>query len=252
LILAGDLTAEQARTLAEENFGSWRGTGTNPPPLAPPTPSPERVFMVDQPGAGQSTVLLAQPGVRRADPDLPKLMVMNTVLGDGFNGRINLNLRERHGYSYGAYSSLSTGRDFGLITLETNTQTEVTGAAIQQLLAEVAAIREAPVSPEELAVAKDSMRRSLPVSFITSSDVASSVGELFIYDLPPDYYQRLPAEIADIDAADVQAVAQAHLHPDQIKIIAVGDRAQLDPQFAEAALGPIAYRTSDGAPSPQE
>jgi zinc protease len=252
LVLSGDLTQEQARALAGEYFGSWHGTATNPPPPTPATRSPERVFMVDQPGAGQTTLLLAQPGVRRADPDLTELMVMNTVLGGGFTSRINLNLRERHGYAYGAWSSLSTGRDLGLITLETNTQTEVTGAAVQQLLAEVDAIREAPVTPEELAMAKDSLSRSLPASFTTASDTAAAAGELFVYDLPPDYYQRLPAEIADIDAADVQAVAQAHLRPDQMKIIAVGDRARLDPQLAAAELGPIAYRTSDGAPAPQE
>ena len=251
LILAGDLTVDQARTLATQYFGGWRGTGTNPPPPVPPTPSSDRVFVVDQPGAGQTTLLLAQPGVRRADPDLPELMVMNTVLGGGFSSRINLNLRERHGYAYGASSSLSTGRDLGLITLQTNTETGVTGAAVQQLLAEVTAIRDTPVSPEELNLAKDSLRRSLPAAFTTSGDTADSVGELFIYDLPPDYYQRLPAEIADIDAADVQAASRAHLQPDQMKIIAVGDRTQLDPQFAEAALGPITYRTPDGTPTAQ-
>jgi zinc protease len=249
LVLAGDLTPDQARNLAEEHFGSWRGTGSNPPPPAPASPSPERVFMVDQPGAGQTSVLLAQPGVRRADPDLAKLMVMNTVLGGGFTSRINLNLRERHGYAYGASSSLTTGRDLGLITLQTNSQTEVTGAAVQQLLAEVNTIRDAPVSPEELAKAKDALSYSLPAAFTTAGDTAAAAGELFVYDLPPDHYQRLPAQIAEIDAADVQAVAQAHLRPDQMKIIAVGDRAELDPQLAAAGLGPIAYRTPDGTPA---
>jgi zinc protease len=251
LILAGDLTSDQALDLATEYFGSWHGTGTNPSTPPPPAPSPERVFLVDQPGAGQTTLLLAQPGVRRADPDLAKLMVLNTVLGGGFTSRINLNLRERHGYAYGAFSSLSTGRDLGLITLKTNTQPEVTGAVVQQLLAEVNAIRNAPVSPEELAMAKDSLSDSLPASFTTSSDTAAAAGELFVYDLPPNYYQRLPAEIADVDAADVQAVAQAHLQPDQMKIIAVGDRAKLDPQLAAAELAPIAYRTPDGMPTAQ-
>jgi zinc protease len=178
-------------------------------------------------------------------------MVMNTVLGGGFSSRINLNLRERHGYSYGASSSLTTGRDLGLITLQTNSQTEVTGAAVQQLLAEVNTIREAPVGPEELAKAKDSLSYSLPAAFTTAGDTAAAAGELFVYDLPPDYYQRLPAEIADVDAADVQAVAQAHLRPDQMKIIAVGDQAKLDPQLAAAQLGPIAYRTPDGTPTAQ-
>jgi zinc protease len=252
LILAGDLTADQARALATEHFGNWHGSGTNPPTPPPATPSPERLFVVDQPGAGQTTLLLAQPGVRRADPDVAKLTVMNTVLGGGFNSRINLNLRERHGYTYGASSALSPYRDLGVITLQANTQTAVTGAAAQELLAEVKAIREDPISPEELAMAKDSLRLSLPASFTTSSETAAAASQLFIDNLPPDYYQRLAAEIADVDAADVQAVARVHLQPDQMKIVAVGDRAQLDPQLAAAKLGPIAYRTTDGTPAAQQ
>jgi zinc protease len=249
LVLAGDLTAEQARALADEHFGSWQGAGVDPPAPAPAQPSAERVFVVDKPGSGQTELVLAQPGVSRSHPDLVKLMVLNAVLGGGFSGRVNLNLRERHGYAYGAYSDLSSGRDTGLITMATSAQTGFTGASVKELLNEVSALRDAPVSAEELATAKDSLRRSLPADFATGSAGADIVGGLYLCDLPPDFYQQLPAALAEIDVEDVQAVARAHLRPDEMKIIAVGDRAQIDAQLGELALGPIAHRNPDGAPA---
>jgi predicted Zn-dependent peptidase len=140
--------------------------------------------------------------------------------------------------------------DVGLLTLQTSGSTEATGASIRELLDEVAAMREAPVSAEELARAKDSLSLSLPADFATGSDTAAAVGRLYLADLPPDYYQALPAAIAQIDADDARAVARAHLRPEEMKVVAVGDRAQLDPQLAELALGPVTYRNPDGTPVP--
>lgn len=251
LILAGDLTPEQAVALATAHFGDWRGNGVAPPAPGPAVPSPDRVFVVDQPGSGQTTLLLGQPGVTQRAPDLPALTVLNTVLGGGFSSRINMNLRERHGYTYGASSSLVSGRDLGLITLSTSTRADVSAAAVQQLLTEVTAVRDSPVGPAELAQAKDSLSRSLPAAFTTAADTAGTVGSLYLDDLPPDYYQQLPARIAAVDAADVQAAARAHLDPDRMTIVAVGDRATLDPQLTAAGLGPIAHRAPDGDPLPQ-
>ncbi len=248
LIMAGDLTEEQARTLANDHFGSWSGAGGEPQPPGRPTPSPERVFVVDKPGSAQSAVILAQPGVSRTDPDFEKLMVMNAVLGGGFTSRVNLNLRERNGYTYGASSDVSSGRGVGLITLQTNVMAEFTGASIREMLDEVAGMQNVPVGPEELDLAKESLSRSLPAGFATCTDSANAVAGLYLSDLPPDYYQKLPAALAQIDAADVQEVARTHLRPDEMKIVVVGDRAQIDPQLAEQSLGPVAYRNPDGAP----
>jgi zinc protease len=252
LILAGDLTAEQARTLAETRFGGWRGTGAAPPPAAAPDPAPERVFVVDRPGSNQTTLELAQPGVAITDPDYPALMVLNAVLGGGFSSRVNLNLRERHGYAYGASSDVSAGRGVGLITLQADVQSRFTGASVRELLNEVAAIRNAPVSDEELALAKGSLGQSLPAAFATVSDAAGAVGALYLEGLPSDYYRTLPGVLAGIDAADVQAVARARLQPDRMKVVAVGDRAQIDGQLAELNLGPIARRGPDGEAVPAD
>jgi zinc protease len=248
LILSGDLTVDQARALATEHFGSWSGTGTDPRSPGAPSPEPEHVFVVDMPGAAQTSLALAQPGVSVTDPDATALRVMNAVLGGGFTSRINLNLRERHGYTYGASSNLDLGRDVGLLTLQSNVSTEFTAASIRELLAEVEAMRDAPVGAEELARAKDSLSLSLPAGFATGSSTAAAVGQLYLADLPPDYYQNLPAAIAEVDAEDVQAAARAHLRPDEMKVVAVGDAARIDPQLTELALGPVAYRNPDGTP----
>jgi zinc protease len=248
LILSGDLTTDQARALATEHFGSWSGTGTDPGSPRPPSPAPERVFVVDLPGAPQTSLTLAQPGVSVTDPDSTALRVMNAVLGGSFTSRINLNLRERHGYTYGASSSVDLDRNVGLLTLQTNVSTESTAASIRELLNEVAAMRDAPVSAEELARAKDFLSLSLPADFATGSGTAAAVGQLYLADLPPDYYQNLPAAIDQIDAEDVQSVARSHLQPEEMKVVAVADRAQIDLQLAELALGPVAYRNPDGTP----
>ena len=175
-------------------------------------------------------------------------MVMNAVLGGGSTGRLFRNLRERHGYTYGAYSSVDSDRGVGLITMQTSVSTESTGASVHEMLNEVAALRDAPVSAEELQLAKDSLSRSLPAGFVTGAGTASAVGELYLTDRPPDYFQNLPAALTEIDADDVQAVARAHLRPEEMKVIAVGDRAQIDPQLDELSLGPVDYRSPDGAP----
>ncbi len=248
LILSGDLTADQARALATEHFGSWSGTGTDPPSPGPLSPASERVFVVDLPGSTQTTLALAQPGISVTDPDSTAMRVMNAVLGGGFTSRINVNLRERHGYTYGASSSLDLGPDVGLLTLQTNVSTESTGASIHELLNEVAAMRDAPVGAEELARAKDSLSLSLPADFATGSSTAAAVGQLYLANLPADYYQNLPAAIAQTDAEDVQAVARAHLRPEEMKVVAVGDPAQIDPQLTKLALGPVTYLNPDGTP----
>jgi zinc protease len=248
LILTGDLTEQQARALATEHFGTWSGQGGQPPDAGPPVPTQERVFVVDKPGAPQSTVILAQPGTTARDPNLQALNAMNEVLGGSFSSRLNLNLRERHGYAYGAHSRVGAGRSVALTTLSANVQTEATGPSIREMLAEVSGIQNAPVTPEELAQAKDSSSRTLPAEFASRAGRTSFLSQLFLYDLPPDYFQKLPDAIAAVSVDDVLAAAKAHLRPAEMKIVVVGDRARIEPQLAELGLGPVAYRDADGQP----
>jgi zinc protease len=247
LVLAGDLTEEQARALANDHFGSWSAAGSEPPAPGPAVPSAQRVVVVDKRGAGQTSLLLGQPGVNLNHPDFEKLMVMDAVLGGGASSRLFRNLRERHGYTYGASSTVGGGRNDGTITLQTNAKTEFTGASVREMLNEVTAIQNAPVSAEELQRAKESISRSLPIKFSTVSARANVIAGVYLFDVPLDYYQKLPAVLEAVSAEDVQAMARAHLRPAELKVVAVGDRARIEAQLAELALGPIAYRNPDGS-----
>ena len=250
LILAGDLTPAQARKLAEDTFGSWTAPGTDAPRPGPPTPTPSRVLMVDQPGAEQTTLALAQPSVVANDPSWAKLMVLNQVLGGEGVGRLYLNLRELHGYTYEASSSMTPSRGIGLITLDSNVQTEFTGPSIQEMLGELTGLQNAPVPAKVLDQAKTALIRALPARFITNGDSLNTITDLYLDDLPSDYYEKLPARLSEVEASDLQAVARASLRPHDIKIIAVGDRSRIDPQLKALNLGPIAYRNTDGSPTP--
>jgi zinc protease len=247
LILTGDLTEQQARDLATEHFGTWSGEGGQPPVGGPPVPTQGRIFVVDTPGAPQSTVILAQPGTTESDPNLPTLNTMNEVLG-GSSGRLYRNLREQHGYAYGANSSIGSGRGVGVTKLGANVQAEATGPAIREMLTEVSAIRSAPVPPEELTKAKELAIRALPAEFASRAGRTGVLADLFVYDLPPDHFQKVPGAIAEVDTDAVLAAAKSYLRPDEMKIIVVGDRARIDAQLAGLGLGPIAYRDADGLP----
>jgi zinc protease len=246
LVLAGDLTEADVRRLATQAFGSWSGQAVAAP--APPTPTsiPERVVLVDMAGAPQTAVGIVQLGVKRSDPDFERLNVMNTILGGLFSSRINLNLREKHGYTYGAFSSLVETRGVGPLFVGSAVRADVTGASVREMLNEAQGMTQAEVTPDELALAKDSIARSLPALFETTRSAVGTVGSLFLFELPPDYYAGLPGRLASMTAAEVFAATKRHLAPDRMLVVAVGDRAQAEPQIGGLKLGSVAYRDRDG------
>ncbi|MFI5372255.1 MAG: insulinase family protein, partial [Candidatus Eisenbacteria bacterium] len=248
LVLAGDLTEAEARTLAENAFGKWKGGGqTGADPTRRAT-VPERVLVVDKPGSSQTDLMVAQIGVARSDPDYEKLTVMNQVLGGLFSSRLNLNLREEHGYTYGAYSSLYDNTAPGPIIMGGGVRGDATGASIRETLKEARGMLEKEITPDELKLAKESISRTLPAYFQSTQSTAGTIGDLYLFGLPPDYYQGLPGRIDAMTADQVFAATKTHLQPDSMKVIAVGDRKVIDPQIAALKLGPIGYRLPDGRP----
>jgi zinc protease len=248
LVLAGDLTMDEAKKLAESAFGSWRGTGAEIPRPVAGTPIPERVVIVDKTSAPQTAVGVAQFGVPRSDPDYERINVMNQVLGGLFASRINMNLREKHGYTYGAFSFMQDNRGAGPFVVGAAVRSDVTGPAIEEIFKEVKAMQSAPVTADELSLAKESVSRSLPALFETTNSTVGTIGQLYLFELPADYYSGLPGRIASMTAADVQSVAQKFLKPESMKVIAVGDRAQIVPQIEKLGLGDITYRGADAKP----
>jgi zinc protease len=211
-------------------------------PLAPPAvpPYPKRaIYIVDKPGAPQTSLAVATIGAPRSTPDYVPLEVMNMVFGGQFSSRINMNLREEHGYTYGAHSSFAFRRGAGPFSASAGIRTDATAPAVQELFREVERIRNTELSAEELKVAKDAWALSLAGDFETTADIAETEGGLFVYGLPSDYYGGLSKLINAVTATDVQRVAKEALHPESMVVIAVGDRARIAPELEKLNLGPV-------------
>jgi zinc protease len=248
LIVAGDLAENELQELAEKHFGSWRANGTVGEPPAATANSSRRIVIVDKPGSAQTSLLVGHVGIARSNPDYVPVNVMNTGLGGLFSSRINLNLREKNGYTYGASSAFVYRRGPGPFLVRTGVRTDVTAAAVQEILYEIERIRTSPVTTEELQRAQDAIARSLPALFETTSHSAASIGQLFVHGLEVDYYRALPAEVIAVTPAAVQRVAERYLRPEGLVVVAVGDRAQIEPQLTGLQFGPIEIRDLDGKP----
>ena len=212
------------------------------------SPAPERVLIADKPGTPQTTLLVTQVWVQRSDPDYEKLEVMDQILGGMFSSRVNMNLREQHGYTYGAFSTVPENRQPGPYTIGAGVRTDVTGPSVKEILKEVDGMLGAPVTADELQRAKESISRTLPAYFQSTASTAGTFGQLYLLDLPPDYYQGLPARLESITTEQVADAAKKHLRPADMKVIAVGDRAKIERQLAALHLGPIGYRNLEGEP----
>jgi len=248
LVLSGDVTYQEAHTLAEHYFGQWQGEGGKHQPPTVDMKTSRAIYIVDKPGSPQTFVLTGGLGVPRSSPDYVPIEVMNNALGGLFSSRINMNLREEHGYTYGGFSQFVFRRGPGFFVAGGGIRTDVTASAVSEIFKELSRIRTAPLSAEELKFAKDSFALSLAGRFETSEETASTFGELFTYDLPLTYYANLPAQIATVTSEDVQRVATRYVHPDTAVVIAAGDRAKIEPELKKLDIGPVEVRDFEGNP----
>jgi zinc protease len=246
LVVTGDLDAGGLRPLVEQAFGGWTGGAPPTAALGTVAATRARVVLSDRPGAPQTQLLVAGYGVPRTAPDYPAITVMNTVLGGLFSSRINLNLREEHGYAYGAYSQFVFRKHPGIFWVTAGVRTDATAPSVSEILREIREIGSTPVPEPELTTAKEALVRSLPSSFETSGSTASTLAELFVYQLGLDYYARYPDAIRAVTAADALAAAKAHLDPAALKVIAVGDRQAIEGPLRRLNLGPVEIRDADG------
>jgi zinc protease len=251
LVLVGDVSLPEAKKLAEKYFGSWKGTATAAVTLpAAPAPPATHVVIVDKPGAPQTALFAFGFGVPANSPDLQTIQVMNYVLGGSFASRINMNLREKNGYTYGAQSGYQPYRSGGTFLAGGLVRTDISGPAATQLMYEVKNFPANPPNEAELTAAKTAQIQSLPGRFETTGAIAGSFGSIFLYDRPLDYYATLPAKYGAVTSADVTRVAQEDVHPGQLIIVAAGDRAKIEPQLQEttktAGWGPVEVRDIQG------
>jgi len=249
LVFAGDLTEAEARSLAERTFGDWTGSASADVTLPPPPPPPTTHFvLVDKPGSPQTALYAIGYGIPNNSPIRQAVDVMNFTLGGSFSSRINMNLREVHGFTYGAQSFFFHYRDGGPFEAGGLIRSDVTAPAAKELLFELHRILTDPPTPDELKMAKDASIKSLPGQFETTYSTANAASSIFLYNRPLDYYATLPDRYRAVTPEAVVQAAQATIHPDNLIILAVGDKAKIEPALKQLNLAPIAYADPLGNP----
>ncbi|MFL6280163.1 MAG: M16 family metallopeptidase [Vicinamibacterales bacterium] len=239
LIVTGDVTAADVIARVEPAFGAWKGAAA-PSATIPAAPqlTSRQVYVIDKPSAAQSQIRIGWIGVPRSTPDYFALRVLNTILGGSFTSRLNLNLREAHGYAYGATSAFDMRTSAGPFSASAGVQTDKTVEALKEFFNELEAIRK-PIPPEEVEKAKNYVALLMPRNFETSETLAGSLAQVFIYNLPQDYFATYTQRIRAITPADVQRVAERYIQPDKFAVVVVGDRKTIEPGIGALNLGPL-------------
>jgi len=251
MLIVGDVTLREAVDEVTKRFGDWtRGEATAVPAAQPAAPSARTIYLVDKPGAAQSVFRIGLVGVSRSTPDYFALEVLNTILGGSFTSRLNQNLRETHGYTYGASSQFVMRRGAGPFVAAASIVTAKTDSALIEFMKELRRIRDDSVPQAELDKAKAYISLGLPGGFETTQGAARQFAELLAYDLPLDYYDSYIPHIAAVTAADVQRVARQYIDPDRLAIVVVGDRSKIETGLQALNEGPIVLRDMWGQPVP--
>ncbi len=231
MIVVGDITPDAAVKALDAVLADW----SPGPPVASELPEPPAskavsVYLVDKPAAAQSILAIGQVGQPRGTPDYFPISVMNAILGGQFSSRINLNLREQHGYTYGARSGFDFRQGPGPFEAGGAVRTEVTREALVELVKELTDIAgPRPATPTELAFAKDRLVKGFPSRFETTFGVAGALAELVVYHLPDDYFATYQAAIEGVTSADVDRVAKKYIDPGHMVVLIVGDRSKVEP-----------------------
>jgi zinc protease len=240
LVFAGDVTMEAAVTLAESLFGDWVGAHPSAAPDGIDAVRPGKlVRVVSKTDAPQSELRIGHRGLPRNAPDYFDAMVMNAVLGGLFSSRINLNLREAHGYTYGASSVFDWRRGAGPFVVQTAVKSDVTGAAVHEILLEIERMRTTPISHDELTLATSYLDGVFPIRYETTAAIASALANMIIHGLPDDYYDTYRAHVRSVTSDGVLRAAQRHLHPDRLQAVVVGDASLIRGHLEALHFGPM-------------
>lgn len=254
-IVVGDVTPDAVVKLLETQFGSWKPAAGTPARVKLPEVAQQKtrsVYLVDKAGAPQSQVRIGWLGVPRSTPDYFPLQVLNTILGGAFSSRLNLNLREKHGYTYGAASSFDMRATAGPFAAMAGVQTDKTKESLQEFFTELNGILQ-PVPADELARAKNYIALRFPGGFETSGDISRRLEDALTYRLPDDYFANYVQNIQNVTVADVQRVAKKYIDPARLAVVIVGDVKSVEAGVKSLNLGPIKPMTIDEVfgPAPQ-
>jgi predicted Zn-dependent peptidase len=248
LIAVGDLTPDDVERRAAQLFGAWQGAPVAATAVgAAPARGKTAVYLVDKPGAPQTSVRLGTVGVPRSTDDYFAVAVMNTVLGGAFTSRLNQNLREAHGYTYGAASHFSMRRAAGPFVAEAEVTGTKTDSALFEFMRELRRIRDT-VPAAELEKAKRYLQLQLPGRFETTGQIAAQLVPVVLYGLPLDFYNDYARRVEQVTQADVQRVADRYITPDSMAVVIVGDRKSIEAPVRALGIGDVSIRDMAGHP----
>jgi zinc protease len=251
ITVVGDISAADAKAEVEKALAAWSAGGSRPAFTYPAVPAAgaTAIYLVDKPGAAQSSVRIGIAGPPRSSPDYYPLRVMSQILGELFQSRLNANIREQKGYSYGVRSNVSFGRGPGPITTWADVVTAKTDSALIEWMKEIRGIEgERPITDEELTAGKAALAQSLPERFSSVNNVAGAIREIYTDDLSRDYYQQFVRGVNAVTKDDVVRVARKYLDPAHLTIVIVGDRNTIEGALVATKIAPIVRLDINGNP----
>jgi zinc protease len=240
VVVVGDVSADEMEDMVRDHFGAWEGG----PPAGreidvEPRSRERRLFVVDRPGSVQSELRVGHVGIEKSHPDHFPTLVLNTLLGGAFTSRLNLNLRERNGYTYGVRSRFAFRGEAGPFSVRTSVATDVTGAAVREILSELEGIVSDGPTVAEVEAARDYIAGVFPLRLESSGQVAARITELVVYGLDDDYHDRYRERVRSVTVTAAAEAARRHVRPGEVQMVAVGDAESVAPQLEALDLGPV-------------
>jgi predicted Zn-dependent peptidase len=246
LLVVGDITADAVLGKLEKAFGTWKNSGPVPKPEVPAAAQhgPREIYLIDKPGAPQSQIRIGWIGAARNTPDYFALTVLNTILGGSFGSRLNQNLREQHGYAYGASSAFDMRLMPGPFAAAAGVQTDKTVESLHEFFKELDGIHQ-PVPAEELTREKNLLALRFPGTFETLAGTSGHLSELVVYGLPETLFNEYVSKIQAVTAADLQRVAQEYLQSSRFAVVVVGDLSKIEKPIRDANIAPVTIVSID-------
>lgn len=247
--VVGDIDAATVKATVEKALSGWTAGGSKPSFVYPAIPDARStaIYLVDKPGAKQSVFTIGLPGPPRNTPDYMALQVMNFILGGHFQSRLNANIREEKGYSYGVNSGFSYGKGPGPFTAGGDIVSEKTDVALVEFMKELRGIHGGrPISDEEMQTAKETLVQRLPAQFSSVSAIGGTITNLYMQDLSLDYYQSYAKAVASVTKDDVLRVAKKYVDLDRLNIVIVGDRKSIEAPLEATGIAPIVILDPEG------
>ncbi len=251
LVVVGDVKLSDVVSKLEQSLSGWQKADIPAFTLQDPKPVDKtRVFLIDKPGAPQSEVRIGYPALSRNTPDFFPVVVMNRMLGGQFSSRINLNLREKHGYTYGANSGFRFNKGVGPFTASGGIVTEKSDSAMKEFKYEIDLMSEKGMTPDELQFVKKGLMGNFALTFETPGQIAGALQNIILYGLPENYYQNYLQNIEKVSLNDVNSVAKKYLNSSRMAMVVVGDLSKIKDNITKMNFGEVILCDPDGKPLP--